>query len=102
MERDPAPHHMTDFAIHNVMESYGKEHRRRYFTTSGYHKLMEKDGMVLSSTNSEGSGQFFSEHFDSGQFYSTESELKMFQDTYSQRANGMQPPESYLVVFTSI
>ncbi|EEB92638.1 hypothetical protein MPER_08822, partial [Moniliophthora perniciosa FA553] len=46
----PPPSHLSDLSIASLMETVGRERRRRYFIISGYRKLVEKDSENLDQS----------------------------------------------------
>lgn len=78
-EKFPPPSHLGDLGVAEVMETFGRERRHRYFTVAHYRDLVAQENLDENNTRYadpkiDGVGGFMK--MDESSFYSTPEELR--------------------------
>lgn len=92
-EKYPPPSHLKDLKIISLMETSGRERRRRYFTTGAYLELLSKEKFeapdMVTSDDATLAG-FFSQ-LEETAFYADKTMLHIYQDSYKDKINVEKP-----------
>ncbi|TFK57634.1 hypothetical protein OE88DRAFT_1620407 [Heliocybe sulcata] len=90
LEKHPPPAHLSDLGVADVMETYGRERRHRYYTVAAYNALLAQEKLHDSqdrySRDFSSVGDFL--HVDGSSFYEDEAALIWHQDYSKEQRQG--------------